>query len=748
MEFDGGMLSRFEERAKREFPGPYSETWLQRLEMIARGFGFRTLPTEARICDLARQVMIDQPVLAWVPMAVPGEGSGDDLDRDGALTDGQPSPDVADEDDAGSWLLILGMKGRKFRVPAPGNRIDHLTAGQLARRLGLPSSRSKMTFAFLEPLAPCDGLTREHLHAESGSTDAHEHTEHHPQVAPVRRLLGLMRPEWPDIHVVVAYAVGIGILMLAVPLAIEALVGTVALNMLMQQLVVIAVILFICLAFASALRVLQTYVVELIQRRLFARVAADLAYRLPRVRIEAYDRNHGPELVNRFFDILTVQKVGALLLMDGITIVLQAVFGLAVLALYHPFLLGFDLVVLGVLSFIVFQLGRGAVQTSIRESRAKYAVAGCLEEIARAPVAYKMGHAPDFAIDRTDRLTRGYLKARRDHFVILIRQIAFALGFQAVATAGMLGLGGWLVIQKQLTLGQLVAAELIVAIVVGSFAKLGKHLEGWYDLMAAVEKLGHLVDLPLERKHGEEPHFQRVGTRVRVHNVSYAYNEHQKVLNDIDLDIEPGEHVAIVGPSGSGKSTLSELLYGLRDPDHGYITLDGLNLLDLDLNAVRDEVALVKGIDVVDDTILENVRMGRNKLTLREVHDALETLKLNDVIAQLPEGVHTRLSPNGSPLSLGQVRRLMLARAVVGRPNLLVLDEALDGLDLDSREAVFDAFFNSAQGWTIIVVTHSQEVASRCNRAIALIDGRTEHGMAMENGRSRLLEDWLREVGQ
>jgi ABC-type bacteriocin/lantibiotic exporter with double-glycine peptidase domain len=492
---------------------------------------------------------------------------------------------------------------------------------------------------------------------------------------------------------------------------------------------------------------MQTYVVELIQRRLFVRVAADLAFRLPRVRVEAWDRHDGPELVNRFFDILTVQKIGAMLLLDGIAIVLGAGFGLIILASYSPYLLGFDVVILAALTFAIFLLGRGAVRTSIQESRAKYAVAGCLEEMARAPVAYKMGLGPDYAIDRADRLTRTYLFARRRHFAILMRQIVFALGFQAVATAGMLGLGGWLVIQEQLTLGQLVAAELIVATVIGSFAKLGKHMEGWYDLMAAVEKLGHLIDLPLERRDGEDPRFAPVGTTVRLHGVSYAYG-HREVLDDLDLEVEPGEHVAIVGPSGSGKSTLADLLYGLRDPTRGHITLDGINLRDLELEALREEVALVKGLDIVDDTILENVRMGRNHIGLNEVHHALEVVKLADEVAALPDGMHTRLFPTGSPLSLGQARRLMLARAIAGRPNLLVLDEALDGLDLDSRGEVLDAFFKSARGWTVIVVTHSQEVASRCDRAVAVVGGRAEHGLAMDNGHTRVLEDWLKEVGR
>ena len=177
------------------------------------------------------------------------------------------------------------------------------------------------------------------------------------------------------------FAVGVGILSLATPLTVEALVTTIALNLLVQQLLVLTVILLICLAFAAALRVLQFYVLEIVQRRLFVRVTSDLAYRLPRVEIGAFDRTYGPELVNRFFDVLTVQKVIALLLMDGSVIVLQTLVGLAVVAFCHPFLLGFDLVMVLTMTCVVFLMGRGAIRTSIQESIAKYAVAGRLEEL-------------------------------------------------------------------------------------------------------------------------------------------------------------------------------------------------------------------------------------------------------------------------------------------------------------------------------------------------------------------------------
>ncbi|RUL88627.1 ABC transporter ATP-binding protein [Tautonia sociabilis] len=609
------------------------------------------------------------------------------------------------------------------------------------------------------PLAPCNALRdpdadepyrgRELLGREraGGHGSGGDHHGHGP--SPLKRLLGLLRLEVSrDLGLVVAYAVGVGILSLATPLAIEAVVTTVALNLLLQQLIVLTLILFGCLALAALLRVLQTYMVELVQRRLFVRVAADLAYRLPRVRIDAYDRSNGPELVNRFFDVMTVQKVAALLLLDGISVVLGAGIGLVVLAFYHPFLLGFDLVLLLSMTLIIWLLGRGAVTTSIQESIAKYQVAGGLEEIARVPLAYKVDGGADFAVDRTDAATRRYLSARRRHFVILMRQIVFALGLQAVASSALLGLGGYLVIREQLTLGQLVAAELIVATVLMSFTKLGKHLEAWYDLMAAIDKLGVLVDLPLERSDGEV-HRETgvVGAALKVKDISYGYDPHHPVVRHLDLEIKPGERLAVIGPSGSGKSTLVDLIYGLRQPTSGTIELDGVNTRDLRLESLRAEVAVVKGLEVIEDTILENVRMGRLWLSLVDVRQALESAGLLEEVARLPDGMQTVLSSKGAPLSVGQTRRLMLARAIVGDPRLLVIDEGLDGLDLDARRRLMDTLFDRSAPWSLLIVSHSQEVVAQCDRVVILADGHVEHTLEPAPGRMRDIEGWLQEAG-
>ncbi len=449
--------------------------------------------------------------------------------------------------------------------------------------------------------------------------------------------------------------------------------------------------LLLCLGLAAVLMLLQLVVVEYMQRRVFVRVAADLAYRLPRVRQDAFDRQHGPELVNRFFAVLTVQKSAATLLLDGVDILLTTVIGLALLATYHQVLLGFDLALLAALVFMIYPLGRGGVSTAVHESHAKYALAGWLEELARHPTAFKLSGGPHFALEKTDLLARDYLTARSEHVRILYRQIGFALALYVLATTSLLGIGGFLVIEGQLTLGQLVAAEFVVSLVVVSFTKLGKHLGSYYELLAAVEKLGHLVDLPLEREGGAAHQSRSHGASLRIHRLRFRYEQtDHSVLEDFSLSLEPGERVALLGANGTGKTTLVDLIFGLRSPTSGHLELDGIAYRDLRMESLREHVAVVKGFEIFAGTVLENVRMGREQVTLADVHHALQLVGMLDHILDLPDGLQTELV-TGSCFSMGQVARLMLARAVVGQPRLIILDDVLDHLDSTARQEVLPA---------------------------------------------------------
>ncbi len=536
---------------------------------------------------------------------------------------------------------------------------------------------------------------------------------------PVARLQALLKPEWSDIWIIVVFAFVVGLLMLATPIAVEALVNTVAFGRYIQPVFVLALILLTFLAFSAAMRALQTYVAELVQRRLFARVAGDLAFRLPRATTESTDGIYLPELANRFFDIVTVQKVAAQLLLDGLGLILSALIGMAVLAFYHPWLLGLDVVMMAAIAFIIFVLGRGAVDSAIKESKHKYHMASWLEDISRCPTAFRTAGGSDLALERTDRLVHEYLEARQKHFRILMRQILFALGLQAVASTALLGIGGWLVIDGQLTLGQLVAAELIVTVIVGAFAKLGKHMESFYDLLAAVDKLGVLFDLPTERHDGIMEMNSTGPAVLKVEGVDHKKSANRSRLHhSVTFTVASGESAAILGSSGSGKSTLMDLIYGLRFPTAGHVTIDGLDPQDVRSDVFRHHVALVRDSEIFSGTLEENVHLHRAKVTSAHVRQALEHVGLYDQLLRLPDGFDTRLTGEGAPLSGTQRDLLCLARAMAGQPRLLLVDGLLDGLSDAELKVALDSLLHPDRRWTLVVTTGREAIASRCKQVV------------------------------
>jgi len=530
----------------------------------------------------------------------------------------------------------------------------------------------------------------------------------------VTRLVRLLRIEKQGLWVVLVYSIGVGLASLAAPIGVQMLVSAIAFGGLVQPIVVLSLLVLVALAFAAVLHAAQTWVVERIQQRLFVRVAADLAQRLSQVSISAFDGGHGPERVNRFFDVLTLQKGAAMLLLDGIFVTLQVIVGGVLLAFYHPALLAFAVVLLASMITILFAFGSKGATTSIKESKSKYALVAWFEEMARHPTIFRGRGGARFATHRSEELTQQYVEYRQAHFKVLFRQIIALVALEAVATAALLGIGGFLVLGGALTLGQLVAAELIVSGVVAGFSKFGKYLEIYYDLIAAMDKLGDLVEMPLERDGGATaPLAARAPLGLRVVDATLTFHGKGGISN-VSLDVPPGAHIALVGPNGSGKSTLVDVIYGLRDPLRGHVEIDGLPLRELSLRELRDQIALVRGAPIFDGTIATNVSLDRPEVTVEDIRRALTAVGLWDEISRMPEGLHTHVTTNGENLSAGQAHRLAIARAIAGKPRCLLLDETLDSLDPQAKRIVLKNVLGPEFDCTVVVATHEPDVAAAC----------------------------------
>ena len=523
--------------------------------------------------------------------------------------------------------------------------------------------------------------------------------------------------ERKEVGVVLIYGLASSILSLGVPVGIQTFVNKVGFGTLNQPVLFLVFAVFACLVCASIFRVMQVVVSERIQRRIFTKVATELSYRLPRVSTKAIGNKRLPEKVNRFLDVVTIQKSAALLLLDGFTLILQAIAGLALLAFYHPFLLAFDVVLVIMVGFILFGLGRGAIDTSLKESATKYQVLAWLEELAEKTLSIRSQETRKFATEKTEALVIDFLKARTNHFRIILRQVVGSLGLQAIASAGLLAIGAYLVVQNQLTLGQLVAAEIVVTLILTSLQKFQKHLESFYDLVAATGKVNDLLSLDLEREDGEPWSWKENPAAIELRAVEFSVGKayHLPALN---LKIAPGEKLAVLGSNGSGKSTLADIIAGTKLPTRGTVVYDGHDIRDIRLEELRAGIAVVRDLDLFEATILENIRMGNPTTSIEQIRKAIQNLGLEPVIDRFEQGLHLKVNQEGRPLSGAQAHRLALVKGLAIKPKVIVIDEWLDTVDERSAGLILDIVLRESA--TVVLCTHRRSLANQCTKILDL----------------------------
>jgi putative ABC transport system ATP-binding protein len=541
----------------------------------------------------------------------------------------------------------------------------------------------------------------------------------HQHPPPLRRYIALLKLDSQDITTLAIFALVAGGLSLSTPIAVEALVNVVSWGTAVQPLLILSGLLFAALGFGAILIVLQNVIAEVIQRRQFARIVGDLAHRLPRASREDLQHEHPREIANRYFDIMSIQKATAMLLMDGIGIVLQVAISLILLAFYHPFLLGFDIILIICMVGVTLLLGRGGVTTSINESKIKYKVAHWLQDVIASPSAFKLHGGEPLAVDRANRLTVQYLRAREMHFEVLLRQITFAAILYAVAMTALLGLGGWLVISMQLTLGQLIASELVITVVMSAFVKAGKSIETFYDVMAATDKVGQMLDLvPEDRESLVELPDRPLA--VRWERLDFGSSRNALPASVEPFAVKPGERIAVVGGSRSGGKQLLEALSGLSRPTRGIAEIGGLAAHVAAFEGSGRLVGYAGMPEIFHGTLVENIELGRTSISQARVREVLAEIGMWDTVLRLPKGMETELQTDGHPLSGCQLTQLTIARAVVAEPGLVLIDRILDDLTRSDRRRIWNYLQDPQQPWTLIITTNQPDIYNYCDRQLEL----------------------------
>ncbi len=539
-------------------------------------------------------------------------------------------------------------------------------------------------------------------------------------------IVRLFRDEKQDITVVFIYGVVASILGLVVPLSSQAIVNAVALGVHTEQLVVLCGIVLLAMLAMAVILIFQRHVIDFIQRRQFITTARDIVSHLPKVKESVYEETYAPELVNRFFDVVTVQKSISKFLLDGMAALLSLLSGLIVLGIYHPIFLIYDILFLMFIPVLIFVLGRNALSTAIDESTNKYRTVEWIEEVARSHRSIKQRIATGYATNKVDDLSFSYAEAKEQHFRILARQILGSYVFKAFAIVGILALGGDLVIRQQISLGQLVAAEIIIVLLLNSLDKLLSVFDTFYEFAAALTKIQSLKDLPVEADGRAV--LTPTGSVPAAVFCDVVLPTSTSVVKDKSLSftIDANTSTALVASTPHEAAHIGKLLCGLHHCTTGHIEVFGVHSNTIRVDDLHTHLCYIDREDVVhQSTIFDNITMGR-EIDPSMLKEILRITHLDEEIRHLTNGIHTATSTLGRNLTHSLRARIALARGLAGKPSLLVVSGLSELFEPKIQLPIVKAV-QSIHGLTTVWITLDRRIVSLCSNVITVKDGKLEY---------------------
>lgn len=536
---------------------------------------------------------------------------------------------------------------------------------------------------------------------------------------PVARLWNLVQQEKSDITAIYFFAILGGLIQLSLPVGIQAIIGFVLGGTLSASLIVLISIIVLAVLFGGLIQMGQMRVIERIQQRIFVRYSFAFADRIPKLDLKKLDSFYLPELVNRFFDTTALQKGLSKILLEIPTAMIQILFGLILLSFYHPFFILFGILLILLLWLILYFTGSKGLKSSLAESSYKYGVAGWLEEMARMTMSFKMASDSGLHLKNADEKTILYLQSRTKHFGVLLFQYKTLIFFKVAITAAMLIVGVTLLLNQQINIGQFVAAEIIIIVVINAVEKTIINLDSVYDVLTAIEKVSKLTEKPVEVS-GSYSLSSSNGISVETRCLGFEYQAGKPAFTNLSFVLRPGEKASVTGVDGSGKSTLLKLLLGVYKDFTGALSINGIPIGNYNMETLRNRTGILfPQENIFNGTLWENITMGREHIDPEHVGRLTEIIGLQSFIASLPCGYDTQLDPTGKRLPRNVIQKILFLRALAHKPNLIVMEEPWQGIEEQYKSNIQDLLLQM-ENTTIIIATNDISFVSRSTQNIHL----------------------------
>jgi ABC-type bacteriocin/lantibiotic exporter with double-glycine peptidase domain len=513
-----------------------------------------------------------------------------------------------------------------------------------------------------------------------------------------------------DVGAVYTFAILAGLVQLSLPLGIQSIISFVIAGSISASIVVLIGMVVFGVFINGLFEVRQIQIIEKVKQKLFVRYSMEYSDRLPRLNIEQLDKQYLPELVNRYFDSISLQKGIDKLLIDLPAAIIQVVLGLILLSLYHPIFIAFGLVLIVIVLTIIRITSPRGLHTAMNASTYKYAVAAWLQEIARTIKSFKYAKGTSLHMAKTDNLMAQYLGSRSRHFKILLTQFWSLISFKIIITAAMLIIGSYLLVNQQINVGQFIAADIVIIAIIASIEKLMTNLDAVYDALVSVEKLSVIIDAETEKSGTLELPRKDEGVAIRFDNVGFAYSDHIPVLNNFSFAVSPGQIVQLTGESGAGKSTVLRLLTGAFTNYTGNILVEEIPLANYQVESFRESMGILLGSqDIFEGSLWQNLTLGNDAISVEAVRKLVDLTGLNTFVQSCKEGYDTQLQPVGNKLSNKVRKNILLIRALLGQHRLLLLEDPFSHLTEPYKSDVIN-FIRKDKSATILITSEDKDL--------------------------------------
>jgi len=538
---------------------------------------------------------------------------------------------------------------------------------------------------------------------------------------PFKKLTELIVTEKKDVSNIYVFATINGLIQLSLPLGVQAIIGFVLGGTFSSSLFVLISFVILGVFFAGMVQIQQMKIIERLQQKIFHYYAFAFKKNTITTDLKKSDNLYFPELMNRFLDVTTLQKSFSKVLLDIPLASIQISLGLIIVAIYHPLFLVLIFIMLLIILLLFYITSKKGLESSIKESSAKYEVASWLEEIARVVHVFKLNKNYGLQTQKMDDKISDYINYRTKHFNILLYQFKNLIFLKIVITAVMLIVGTYLLIHQQLNIGQFVAAEIIIITMIASVEKIIVNLDSYYDILTAIDKLNITEYQPKEINVNSEFIDKKYGMQLEFNNVSFQYDENTSVFSNLNFVIQSGDKVTISGEDGSGKSTLIRIISSIYTPSSGSILFNDIPMNNYKLDELRQHIGLMfNRLDVFNGSILDNITLGNPKILIQDILHFSKKIGLDKYVNTKEKGYDTEVETIGKRLPRTVVKKILFLRAIVAKLPLIILEEPFSEMEANIKHQMKEILVNDLKQSTVLVVTSDQDFIQQFDKNFIL----------------------------